>query len=234
MELFIALAIGVLFAAGVYLILRPNLIRIVMGFGLLSNAVNLMMIASGGYARTNEAPFVPKVEVAHVATDATGAAHGEQAHGAVIANTTNTTDATGHDDAHAATATIADASATNASNHAGENVGGSGGKSGGAMMDPLPPDIILTAIVISFAVGALFLIVCYRAYLDFGTDNPELMPQFEDPDAAAAEVDPDFVACDIPDVLHELSQPHPNAPREPDVSSQNDHDPHIASGAVAH
>ena len=40
-------------------------------------------------------------------------------------------------------------------------------------MDPLPPDIILTAIVISFAVGALLLTLCYCVYLDHGTDNPE-------------------------------------------------------------
>jgi multisubunit Na+/H+ antiporter MnhC subunit len=41
------------------------------------------------------------------------------------------------------------------------------------LMDPLPPDIILTAIVISFAVGALFLTVSYVVYRDFRTDNPD-------------------------------------------------------------
>jgi multisubunit Na+/H+ antiporter MnhC subunit len=41
------------------------------------------------------------------------------------------------------------------------------------LMDPLPPDIVLTAIVISFAVGALFLTICYVAYRDHRTDNPE-------------------------------------------------------------
>jgi multisubunit Na+/H+ antiporter MnhC subunit len=43
-------------------------------------------------------------------------------------------------------------------------------------MDPLPPDIILTAIVINFAVGALLLTVCYRVYVDHGTDDPEELP----------------------------------------------------------
>ena len=42
-------------------------------------------------------------------------------------------------------------------------------------MDPLPPDIILTAIVISFAVGALQLTLSYCVYLDHGTDDPEAL-----------------------------------------------------------
>jgi multisubunit Na+/H+ antiporter MnhC subunit len=42
-------------------------------------------------------------------------------------------------------------------------------------MDPLPPDIILTAIVINFAVGALLLIICYRVYRDHGTDDPHAL-----------------------------------------------------------
>lgn len=109
MELPIAIAIGVLFAAGTYSILRPNLIRIVLGFGLYSNAINLTMIASGGYRKAFGAPF-------------------------------------------------------------------SSGESQN-LMDPLPPDIILTAIVISFAVGALFLTICYRVYLDHRTDDPEKLPQ---------------------------------------------------------
>jgi hypothetical protein len=53
-------------------------------------------------------------------------------------------------------------------------------KSALGLMDPLPPDIILTAIVISFAVGALMLIVCYRVYADHGTDNPQLLPVEDD------------------------------------------------------
>jgi multicomponent Na+:H+ antiporter subunit C len=107
MELAMAFAIGVLFAAGTYQILRPNLIRVVMGFGLYSNATNLLMITAGGYARDNAAPFV-----------------------------------------------------------------GGGPGVGAGLMDPLPPDIILTAIVISFAVSALLLTICYRIYADHGIDDP--------------------------------------------------------------
>ncbi len=115
MELPMALVIGLLFAAGTYMILRPNLIRLVMGFGLYSNATNLLLITVGGYTRQSGAPFV-----------------------------------------------------------------GADPKTAQGLMDPLPPDIILTAIVISFAVGALTLIVCYRVYLDSGTDNPQELPMDDD------------------------------------------------------
>jgi multicomponent Na+:H+ antiporter subunit C len=118
MNIFMAIAIGVLFSGGTYLILRPSLIRIVLGMGLFSNGVNLLMIACGGFSGAWEAPFASK-----------------------------------------------DGPANNI-----------------AMMDPLPPDIILTAIVISFAVGALYLTIAYRVYLDHGTDNPELLPNHEQGD----------------------------------------------------
>lgn len=115
MELPMAAVIAVLFAAGTYLILRPNLLRIVMGFGLYSNATNLLLITVGGYTRDSGAPFV-----------------------------------------------------------------GADPKTAAGLMDPLPPDIILTAIVISFAVSALMLTVCYRVYRDHGTDNPEELPVDDD------------------------------------------------------
>ena len=115
MELPMALVIGLLFAAGTYLILRPNLLRLVMGFGLYTNATNLFLITIGGYSRESGAPFV-----------------------------------------------------------------GADPKTAMGLMDPLPPDIILTAIVISFAVSALMLTICYRVYRDHGTDNPENLPVDDD------------------------------------------------------
>jgi multicomponent Na+:H+ antiporter subunit C len=108
MEFVMAVVIGVMFAAGTYMILRPSLIRIVMGFGLYSNAANLLLITCGGYSADWESPFIAQ--------------------------------------------------------------------GSGTLMDPLPPDIILTAIVISFAVGALLLTVSYRVYLDHDTDDPEKLP----------------------------------------------------------
>jgi multicomponent Na+:H+ antiporter subunit C len=114
MELPLAVTVGLLFGAGTYMILRPNLLRLVIGFGILSNAVNLAMILCGGFELGSDAPFV------------------------------------------------SDAAAV------------------GGLMDPLPPDIILTAIVISFAVGALLLTVCYVVYRDYRTDNPEELAGADD------------------------------------------------------
>jgi multicomponent Na+:H+ antiporter subunit C len=129
MELPLALVIGLMFAAGTYLILRPNLIRIVLGFGLYSNAVNLLLIYYGGYpSATAEGPFFAGGDIAKM-----------------------------------------------------------------TLMDPLPPDIILTAIVISFAVGALFLTICYRVYRDYGIDNPEHLPAdpYAGPPAPVATLEAD-------------------------------------------
>jgi multicomponent Na+:H+ antiporter subunit C len=113
MQFALAIVIGLMFTGGTYLILRPNLIRIVMGFGLYSNAANLLMITCGGYTTAKAPPFVVE------------------------------------------------------------------GLAPSAMMDPIPPDIILTAIVISFATGALFLTLSYRVYLDTGTDDPQKLPNQE-------------------------------------------------------
>lgn len=107
MELVMAAVIGAMFAAGTSMILRRSLIWVVMGFGMYSNATNLLLIVCGGFDPQWGAPFVG---------------------------------------ASAATSPL---------------------------MDPLPPDIILTAIVISFAVGALLLTLSYCVYRDHGTDDPE-------------------------------------------------------------
>ncbi|MFD1661723.1 sodium:proton antiporter [Streptomyces caeni] len=52
-----AIAVGVLTAGGVFLILRPGLIRITMGFVLLGHAANILLLASGGLNR-RQAPLV--------------------------------------------------------------------------------------------------------------------------------------------------------------------------------
>lgn len=109
MEVVMAAVVGIMFAAGTYMILRPSLIRIVMGFGLYANAGNLLLIACGGYQPDWQAPFLYE------------------------------------------------------------------GAASTGLMDPLPPDIILTAIVINFAVGALLLVLCYRVFVDHGTDDPEAL-----------------------------------------------------------
>ncbi len=47
MILILALAIGILFGSGAYLLLKPDLFRIVVGIVLVANAANLALIASG-------------------------------------------------------------------------------------------------------------------------------------------------------------------------------------------
>ena len=44
-------------------------------------------------------------------------------------------------------------------------------------VDPLPQALILTAIVISFAVTAFFLVLAFRSYKELGTDNLEEMKE---------------------------------------------------------
>ncbi|MBB1244148.1 NADH-quinone oxidoreductase subunit K [Streptomyces durbertensis] len=48
-----ALAVGVLTAGGVFLVLRPGLVRITFGFVLLGHAVNILLLTAGGTERRN-------------------------------------------------------------------------------------------------------------------------------------------------------------------------------------
>ncbi|MGY1751252.1 sodium:proton antiporter [Modestobacter sp. SYSU DS0511] len=43
-----AVAVGLLMAAGVYLVLQRTLLRVVVGFVLLGHAVNLLLVSAGG------------------------------------------------------------------------------------------------------------------------------------------------------------------------------------------
>lgn len=57
MTLLMALTIGVLFGSGAFLLLKPDLIRIVLGIVLVANAANLTLMAS---ARTRgDSPILP-------------------------------------------------------------------------------------------------------------------------------------------------------------------------------
>jgi multicomponent Na+:H+ antiporter subunit C len=51
MEVLLALASGVLYAAGVYLMLRRRLAQLIIGLGLLSNGTNLLIFTAGGLTR---------------------------------------------------------------------------------------------------------------------------------------------------------------------------------------
>lgn len=57
MNLLFASVIGTLFGSGVFLLLKPDLFRVVVGLVLISNAANLMLMASG-LAR-GQAPIQP-------------------------------------------------------------------------------------------------------------------------------------------------------------------------------
>jgi multicomponent Na+:H+ antiporter subunit C len=58
MELVLALLTGGLVAGGVYLMLRRNLVRLLFGLVLISNAINLLIFASGGLTR-GRPPLLP-------------------------------------------------------------------------------------------------------------------------------------------------------------------------------
>lgn len=53
-----SLVVGVLFAAAVYLLLSRNLLRIAIGFVLLSNAVNLLVLVASGLPAGAVAPLM--------------------------------------------------------------------------------------------------------------------------------------------------------------------------------
>jgi multicomponent Na+:H+ antiporter subunit C len=46
-----AIAVGVLFASGVYLLLQRSPIRLILGLGLLTHGVNLLLFSTGGLRR---------------------------------------------------------------------------------------------------------------------------------------------------------------------------------------
>lgn len=59
MELLLALASGVLYAAGIYLMLRRRLAQLIIGLSLLSNGTNLLIFTAGGLTR-GRPPVIPQ------------------------------------------------------------------------------------------------------------------------------------------------------------------------------
>jgi multicomponent Na+:H+ antiporter subunit C len=60
-DLITALAVGFLFAVGVFLMLRRDLIKAAMGFSVLFNAINLFILAVGVF-EGQAAPYTQNVE----------------------------------------------------------------------------------------------------------------------------------------------------------------------------
>ena len=68
MELVLAVLTGGLVASGVYLMLRRNLVRLLFGLVLISNAVNLLIFTSGGLTRGRPALLTAAPDVVQGAT----------------------------------------------------------------------------------------------------------------------------------------------------------------------
>lgn len=106
MELLVASAVGVLTAAGVYLILRRRTFPVIIGLSLVTYAVNVFLFATGRLA-VNAPPILNKyAEVAYT--------------------------------------------------------------------DPLPQALVLTAIVISFGMTAVVVMIALAAYLSSRTDKIDM------------------------------------------------------------
>jgi multicomponent Na+:H+ antiporter subunit C len=58
MYVVLAVLIGALFAAAIYLILRRSMVKLIVGLSLLTNATNLLILTVGGLTRATP-PLVP-------------------------------------------------------------------------------------------------------------------------------------------------------------------------------
>jgi multicomponent Na+:H+ antiporter subunit C len=61
-----AVVVGLLTAAGVYLVLQRGLIRVALGFILLGHAVNVLLVAAGGMAQRAD-PLLGRAPTAEMA-----------------------------------------------------------------------------------------------------------------------------------------------------------------------
>ncbi|HEY4203255.1 MAG TPA: Na+/H+ antiporter subunit C [Devosiaceae bacterium] len=110
MEMALAALVGIFITVAVYLLLARSLVRMLLGLGVLGNAVNLLIFTAGRLTRAVP-PIVPD---------------GLRVPAVPIAN-------------------------------------------------PLPQALILTAIVIGFALFTFLLVLAYRAYQSLGDDDTKTM-----------------------------------------------------------
>jgi multicomponent Na+:H+ antiporter subunit C len=59
MEILLAITIGVLYAAGIFMILRRSLVRLIIGLILLGNGANLLIFLLGRIAK-GKPPLIPE------------------------------------------------------------------------------------------------------------------------------------------------------------------------------
>jgi multicomponent Na+:H+ antiporter subunit C len=55
MEIELAIIVGVLFGAGVYMVLRRNMVKVIIGLVLMSHAANLLIFTAAGLTRGSPA-----------------------------------------------------------------------------------------------------------------------------------------------------------------------------------
>ena len=118
MLLLLALLVGLMYAASLYMILRRSIVKLIIGLALLGNAANLLIFASGMLNPAGirgKPPLIPE-------------------------------------DEYTLTGQVAQ-----------------------TVADPLPPALILTAIVISFAIVSFAAVLVKRAYQEVGTDDLDEM-----------------------------------------------------------
>ncbi|NMG73280.1 Na+/H+ antiporter subunit C [Aromatoleum diolicum] len=108
MEFLVASAVGLLTAAGVFLLLRARTFPVVLGLTLLSYAINVFLFSMGRLA-VNLPPVINDLNKGYT--------------------------------------------------------------------DPLPQALVLTAIVISFGMTAVIVVMALRAYLESGSDHVDAMPE---------------------------------------------------------
>ena len=63
MTVVLALVIGILYAAGLYLVMRRSMVKLILGLALLAHAANLLIFTVGGLTRGGT-PIVPRGETA--------------------------------------------------------------------------------------------------------------------------------------------------------------------------
>lgn len=61
MNILMAIIIGILYATGLYMMLRRSIVKLVIGLGLLSNAANLLIFSAAGLRRGTP-PLIPSGE----------------------------------------------------------------------------------------------------------------------------------------------------------------------------
>ena len=59
MEILLALIVGVLYAAGLYLMMRRSIVRLILGLALLGQAANLLIFTIGRLNH-NQPPLIPE------------------------------------------------------------------------------------------------------------------------------------------------------------------------------